>query len=57
MILQVHDELVLETPEPEWKQAAALLRDGMEKCYELRVPLVASVAAGHNWRDMEDVAV
>ena len=57
MILQVHDELVLEAPESEWKQAAALLRDGMENCYELRVPLIATVAAGPNWRDMEDVAV
>ncbi|MBI3934639.1 MAG: DNA polymerase I [Acidobacteria bacterium] len=57
MILQVHDELVLEAPESEWKQAATLLRDGMEKCYQLRVPLVASVAAGPNWRDMEEVDI
>jgi DNA polymerase-1 len=55
MILQVHDELVLETPQAEVPQAAAILRDGMEKCYELRVPLVASVAAGPNWRDMNDL--
>jgi DNA polymerase I len=55
MLLQVHDELVLEAPEAELAQAAGVLRDGMEKCYELRVPLVASVAAGPNWRDMEDV--
>jgi DNA polymerase-1 len=55
MILQVHDELVLEAPEQEVPRAAAVLRDGMEKCYELRVPLVASVAAGPNWRDMEDL--
>jgi DNA polymerase I-like protein with 3'-5' exonuclease and polymerase domains len=27
----------------------------MEKCYELRVPLVASVAVGPNWRDMEEL--
>ena len=40
-----------KTPE----QAAAILRDGMEQCYELRVPLVASVAAGPNWRDMEEL--
>jgi DNA polymerase-1 len=51
----VHDELVLEAPEQEVPRAAAVLRDGMEKCYELRVPLVASVAAGPNWRDMEDL--
>ena len=56
MILQVHDELVLEAPEEEVKQAAAILRNGMENCYELLVPLVAEVAGGPNWRDMEDVA-
>jgi DNA polymerase-1 len=55
MILQVHDELVVEAPETECEEAAALLRDGMEKCYELRVPLVATVAAGPNWRDMEEI--
>jgi len=55
MILQVHDELVLEAPEAEWKQAAALLRERMENCYQLRVPLVASVAAGPNWRDMDEL--
>jgi hypothetical protein len=26
----------------------------MERCFELRVPLVASVAVGPNWRDLED---
>ncbi|HWP86013.1 MAG TPA: DNA polymerase I [Terriglobia bacterium] len=56
MILQVHDELVLEAPIPERREAAALLREGMETCYPLRVPLVASVAAGPNWRDLEDIA-
>jgi DNA polymerase-1 len=55
MILQVHDELVLEAPEPEIQEAATILREGMEKCFELRVPLVASVAAGPNWRDLEDL--
>jgi DNA polymerase-1 len=57
MILQVHDELVLEAPQSEVSQAAALLLDAMEQCYELKVPLVADVAAGPNWRDMEDVVL
>ena len=57
MILQVHDELVLEAPEGEVLQASAVLREGMQNCYPLKVPLVASVAAGPNWRDMEDVPV
>ena len=55
MILQVHDELVLEVPREETEQAAAVLREGMEQAYSFRVPLVAEVAAGPNWRDMEEV--
>jgi len=55
MILQVHDELVLESPREEVEQAAAILREGMEQAWPLRVPLVAEVAAGPNWRDMEEI--
>ena len=56
MILQVHDELVLETPREEAEEAAAILQEGMEQAWELRVPLVAEVATGPNWRDMEEMA-
>jgi len=56
MILQVHDELVLEAPREEAREAAAILREGMEQAWQLRVPLVAEVAAGPNWRDMEELA-
>lgn len=55
MILQVHDELVLEVPQSEVQPAAQVVREGMEQAYPLRVPLVAEVAAGPNWRDMEEV--
>jgi DNA polymerase-1 len=55
MLLQVHDELVLETPESEVQATAALLRAAMENAWTLRVPLEVSVFAGPNWRDMEDV--
>jgi DNA polymerase-1 len=55
LILQVHDELVLEAPQAEVPQAALLLRKAMEQCFQLRVPLVATVAAGANWRDLEDL--
>lgn len=53
MLLQVHDEMVLEVPEKQVQQAAAVLRDGMEQVYALDVPLVANVSVGPNWRDME----
>ena len=55
MLLQVHDELILEVPEDEVAQAAHLVRDRMEKAYSFLVPLVADVSAGPNWRDMEEI--
>lgn len=49
LILQVHDELILEAPEHEAERAAALLREEMEHAAELRVPLVAEAKLGHSW--------
>ncbi len=51
LILQVHDELIVECPESEQKAVAALLRECMEGAASLRVPLVADVHAGHSWYD------
>ena len=55
MILQVHDELILEVPEAEIPQASRIVRERMEHAYGFDVPLVAEVAVGPNWRDMETV--
>lgn len=49
LILQVHDELILEAPEHEAERAAVLLREEMEHAAELRVPLVAEAKIGHSW--------
>ncbi|MGH7606510.1 MAG: DNA polymerase, partial [Gemmatimonadales bacterium] len=49
VVLQVHDELVLELPEGERATAAALVKREMEGVTQLRVPLVVSVGAGRNW--------
>ncbi len=54
MLLQVHDELVVEAPEDEQEPVAALVTDVMEAAYELTVPLTVDVSAGTNWRDMKD---
>ncbi len=54
MILQVHDELVLEVPEPETAEIAALARDAMNQAFELSVPLKVDVSVGTNWRDKEE---
>ncbi|MDD5534031.1 MAG: DNA polymerase, partial [Syntrophales bacterium] len=49
MIMQVHDELVFETPMEERDEAVVLVREGMEKVLELEVPLKVEIAEGANW--------
>lgn len=53
LILQVHDELVVETPKAEIPQVVALVRECMEQAFELRVPLKVDVEVGVNWEDMQ----
>lgn len=49
LILQVHDELVLDAPESEAEEAAEILKKCMENVVELKVPLTVEVAFGKNW--------
>ena len=49
LILQVHDELLLECPPEEEEKAAMLLQEAMEQVVQLKVPLVAEVHRGGNW--------
>ena len=49
MIMQVHDELVLEVPEAELETIKAGLRQRMEGAAKLDAPLVVAVGAGANW--------
>lgn len=53
MLLQVHDELVLETTSDELKRATKLVRKAMEQVVQLDVPLVVDVKYGPNWYNME----
>jgi DNA polymerase-1 len=53
MLLQVHDELVLEAPEAEVETVKALVKECMEGAHEVSVPLEVEVSVGGNWRDME----
>ena len=55
LLLQVHDELVLELPADEVPQAAALIRDCMANVVELSVPLVVDIEQGPNWLETEAV--
>lgn len=57
ILLQVHDELVLEVEEARLVEIAALVREIMEHAYELVVPLVVEVKAGPNWDEMTPVHV
>ena len=49
VLLQVHDELVLEVPKEEKDQVAEIVKTTMEQAVPLEVPLVADVATGENW--------
>jgi DNA polymerase-1 len=51
MLLQVHDELVLEVPEAEVEATAALVRRVMESVATLRVPLAVEVGTGRSWAE------
>jgi DNA polymerase I len=51
LLLQVHDELVLEVPEVEVSHATDLVKRHMEGAAKLAVPLVVSVGVGMNWVD------
>ncbi|VAX17303.1 DNA polymerase I [hydrothermal vent metagenome] len=49
MTLQVHDELVFESPESETKSLKKMVKYEMENVHELLVPLVVSIQEGANW--------
>jgi len=51
LILQVHDELIVEAPQAEAGIAARILKEEMESVVELRLPLVAEAAVGKTWYD------
>jgi len=51
LLLQVHDELVLESPGNEVEDVKQLVKCEMEGVFELNVPLLVEVGTGENWRD------
>ena len=51
LILQVHDELVIETVESELDEVAKIVRDAMENVVALKVPLIVDVHYGKNWTE------
>jgi len=51
LILQVHDELIVDVPQDKKEQAEKILREEMENAVSLSVPLTVNVASGKNWYD------
>jgi DNA polymerase-1 len=51
MIIQVHDELVLEVPEDERDAVETAVREEMEGAIELDVPLEVDIGWGPNWME------
>lgn len=57
LLLQVHDELLLEVPLKRYEQISRMLKTAMENAYTLKVPLVVTVKKGPNWYDMKEISV
>jgi DNA polymerase-1 len=55
LLLQIHDELVLESPADRVADLAGLLREEMENALQLSVPLKVDLSAGANWLDTESI--
>jgi DNA polymerase I len=54
LVLQVHDELLLEAPEAEVSAIKPLVRDEMCRAFELDPPLEVDVGAGDDWHQAKD---
>ena len=52
IVLQVHDELVVEAPKERCEGVAALMKQEMEGAFELSVPLKVDVGIGRNWAEI-----
>ena len=51
MIMQVHDELIFETPEKNAQEVLSTMKDMMEAAVKLDIPLIAEAAIGTNWNE------
>ena len=55
MLLQIHDELIFETPPEEIQALSALTRQRMIQALPLEVPVTVDLAYGPNWLDVEPI--
>jgi len=54
ILLQVHDELVLEVPEEEVEQTIKLVKSAMEEVYSLQIPLTTEAQFGRDWGSLNE---
>jgi DNA polymerase-1 len=55
MLLQVHDELVLECPRAELNETIHIAREIMENAYTLSIPLTTEARWGTNWDELQPI--
>jgi len=53
LLLQVHDELIVEAPEKEADQVRVIIRSSMEEAMDLKVPLKIDMSQGKSWYDLK----
>jgi DNA polymerase I len=51
MLLQVHDELLFESPPQEAEEVSQMVKREMENVHKLDVPMIVDIGIGDNWRD------
>ena len=51
LLIQVHDELVLEVPPEEWSELQPIIKSTMEDAVKLSIPLAVDINAGKNWME------
>lgn len=49
IVLQVHDEMMIESPTEEAEEVKEIIKKEMENAIELKVPLIADVSEAYNW--------
>lgn len=57
MVLQVHDELILDCPKEELAKAAKVVKEVMEHTVELKVPLTVEIKTGEDWYSLHEYEV
>jgi DNA polymerase-1 len=56
MLLQVHDELVVECPRTELSSVVGVVREVMENTYLMDIPLTTEARWGMNWDELQPMA-